>query len=88
MTVERIINILENTKRIEKTDSVEIDKVIEMLNDLKQKQINYKNHLLNLLKRTKLTYEETNDITDYTKILAYTNAIEFFEDDIEKDGKI
>lgn len=85
MTVERIINILENTKKIEKTNSVEIDKVIEMLNDLKQKQVNYKNHLLQLLKRTKLTYEETNDITDYTKILAYTNAIEFFEDDIEKE---
>lgn len=85
MTVERIINILENTKRLEKTDLVEIDKVIEMLNDLKQKQINYKNHLLNLLKRTKLTYEETNDITDYVKTLAYTNAIEFFEDDIEKE---
>ena len=85
MTVDKIINILENTKRIEKTETVEIDKIIEMLNDLKQKQINYKNHLLNLLKRTKLTYEETNDITDYAKILSYTNAIEFFEDDIEKE---
>lgn len=85
MSVEKIINILENTKRIEKTETVEIDKVIEMLNELKQKQVNYKNHLLQLLKRTKLIYEETNDLTDYTKILAYTNAIEFFEDDIEKE---
>lgn len=85
MSVDKIIRILENTKRIEKTETVEIGKVIEMLNNLKQNQINYKNHLLNLLKRTKLTYEETNDITDYTKILAYTNALEFFENDIEKE---
>lgn len=85
MTVDKIINILENTKRIDKTETVEIKYVIDMLNDLKQKQINYKNHLLNLLKRTKSTYEETNDLTDYTKILAYTNAIEFFKCDIEKE---
>ena len=71
MTVERIINILENTKRIEKTDSVEIDKVIDMLDDLKQNQINYKNHLLNLLKRTQISYAKTDDISDFAKILAY-----------------
>ena len=85
MTVERIINILENTKRIEKTDSVEIDKVIDMLNDLKQKQINYKNHLLNLLKRTQISYARTDDISDFAKILAYENTLEFFKDDIEKE---
>lgn len=85
MTVDKIINILENTKRIEQDDSVEIDKMIDMLNDLKQNQINYINHILNLLKRTQMSYEKTNDITDYTKILAYTNAIEFFENDIEKE---
>ena len=85
MTVERIINILENTKRIEKTETVEIDKVIDMLNDLKQNQINYKNHLSRLIKLAKMRYEETNDITDYVKTLAYTNAKEFFENDIEKE---
>ena len=85
MTVERIINILENTKRIEKTETVEIDKVIDMLDDLKQKQINYKNHLLNLLKRTQISYARTDDISDFAKILAYENTLEFFKDDIEKE---
>lgn len=84
MTVERIINILENTKRIEKAETVEIDKVIEMLNDLKQNQINYKNHLLNLLKEVQISYAKTDDITDYVKILTYENALEFFKCDIER----
>ena len=84
MTVERIINILENTKRIEKTELVEIDKVIEMLNDLKQNQINYKNHLLMLLNETKISYAETKDLADFAKTLAYDNALEFFKCDIER----
>ena len=85
MTVERIINILENTKRIEKTDSVEIDKVIEMLNDLKQNQINYKNHLERLIATSKQDYEENKVITDYARILAFTTAKDFFEYDIENE---
>lgn len=85
MTVERIINILENTKRIEKTDSVEIDKIIDMLNDLKQNQINYKAHLELLIKKNKEDYEENKIITDYARILAFTTAKEFFENDIEKE---
>jgi len=84
MTVERIIKILENTKRIEKTELVEIDKVIEMLNDLKQNQINYKNHLLMLLNETKISYAETKDLADFAKTLAYDNALEFFKCDIER----
>lgn len=85
MTVERIINILENTKRIEKTETVEIDKVIEMLNDLKQKQTNYKAHLELLITKNKKDYEENKIITDYARILAFTTAKEFFESDIEKE---
>lgn len=85
MTVERIINILENTKRIEKTETVEIDKVIEMLNDLKQKQINYKNHLSRLLELANERYEKNEDITDFVRTLTFSNAIEFFEDDIERE---
>lgn len=88
MTVERIINILKNTKRIEKTETVEIDKVIDMLNDLKQSQINYKNHLSMLLYETKISYAETKDLSDFAKTLAYDNALEFFKCDIERNGKI
>lgn len=84
MSVERIIKILENTKRIEKTDLVEIDKVIEMLNDLKQNQNNYKNHLLMLLNETKISYAETKDLADFAKTLSYENALEFFKCDIER----
>lgn len=84
MSVDKIIKILENTKKIEKTETVEIDKVIEMLNDLKQNQINYKNHLLLLLNETKMRYVETKDLSDYTKTLSYENALEFFKCDIER----
>lgn len=84
MSVERIIKILENTKRIEKTEFVEIDKVIEMLNDLKQNQINYKNHLKMLLNETKISYVETKDLADFAKTLSYENALEFFKCDIER----
>jgi hypothetical protein len=85
MTVDKIIKLLENTKRIEKTELVEIDKVIEMLNDLKRKQINYKNHLERLIAKNKKDYEENKVITDYARILAFTTAKDFFENDIEKE---
>jgi hypothetical protein len=85
MTVDKIIKLLENTKRIEKTELVEIDKVIEMLNDLKRKQINYKNHLERLIAKNKKDYEENKVITDYARILAFTTAKDFFEYDIEKE---
>ena len=84
MTVDKIIKLLENTKKVEQTELVEIDKVIEMLNDLKQNQINYKNHLLMLLNETKISYAETKDLSDFTKTLAYDNALEFFKCDIER----
>jgi hypothetical protein len=85
MTIERIINILENTKRIEKTELVEIGKVIEMLNELKQKQNNYKNHLERLIDKNLEDYDENKKITDYARMLAFTTAKEFFENDIEKE---
>lgn len=84
MSVDKIIKILENTKRIEQTETVEIKVVIEMLNDLKQNQINYKNHLLMLLNETKISYAETKDLSDFAKVLAYDNALEFFKCDIER----
>lgn len=85
MTIDKVIRILENTKRNEKTETVGIDEMIEMLNDLKQNQINYKNHLERLITLAKQRYEETEDITDYVRILTFSNAIEFFKDDIEKE---
>lgn len=84
MSVDKIIKILENTKRIEQTETVEIKVVIEMLNDLKQNQINYKNHLLMLLNETKISYAETKDLSNFAKVLAYDNALEFFKCDIER----
>lgn len=84
MSVDKIIKLLENTKKVEQTETVEIKKVIEMLNDLKQNQINYKNHLLMLLSETKISYAETKDLSDFAKTLAYDNALEFFKCDIER----
>lgn len=85
MTVDKIIKILENTKRIEKTETVDIKNVIDMLNDLKQKQINYKNHLSSLLKLANERYEKSENITDFVRTLTLSNAIEYFENDIEKE---
>ena len=85
MTVEKIINILENTKRIEKTETVKIEDIILMLKEVKQRQTYLKDSLLGFIKQTKENYEKNNDITDYARLLAFTTAKDFFESYIEKE---
>jgi hypothetical protein len=82
-SIKRVKRLLNNEKKIEKRNVIEIDTVLELLNDMEQDQINYKYHLKRLKKLNEERYKKEQEISDYAKVLAFDSAIMFFESDIE-----
>lgn len=82
-SIKRMKRLLNNEKKIEKRNVIEIDTVLELLDDMEQDQINYKYHLKRLKKMNEEDYKKEQNITSYVKALAFDSAIMFFESDIE-----
>lgn len=82
-SIKRVKKLLKNEKKIEKRNVIEIDKVLELLDELEQDQINYKYHLKRLKEINEERYKQHQEISDYVKVLAFDSAILFFESDIE-----